>query len=297
MRLNNKKSLKLNKTILTLLNEATVTPNSSSTTYISSPSGIGVGYNLTPQNLNPANWNLQPGEDRLLDPNSNNESQPRKPGLIYNENDEIANSFMNIMLFYRGWQDQWLQNNPPPQYSSFPNTPEGLEQYQQAMQAWANQFKTALQQQPWYSRYKELLGNEITPSQLTEFLQSITNQAGEIEWGLLSTPILSTGSTILAPIAAILGDVGAILWLLSEMSEAYDEVPGEVPLIGHQFWLDVFGADRPDVTWSETAPYYGREVIRQFNDLTGGIPSNPALNKPWWTGWWPNTPFAPAFTP
>ena len=97
MRLNNKKSLKLNKTILTLLNEATVTPNSSSTTYISSPSGIGVGYNLTPQNLNPANRNLQPGEDRLLDPNSNNESQPRKPGLIYNENDLVQmynNSFV-----------------------------------------------------------------------------------------------------------------------------------------------------------------------------------------------------------
>ena len=162
---------------------------------------------------------------------------------------------MNIMLFYRGWQDQWLQNNPPPQYSSFPNTPEGLEQYQQAMQAWANQFKTALQQQPWYSRYKELLGNEITPSQLTEFLQSITNQAGEIEWGLLSTPILSTGSTILAPIAAILGDVGAILWLLSEMSEAYDEVPGEVPLIGHQFWLDV----TQDLTFAPNAQFFAKD--------------------------------------
>jgi hypothetical protein len=302
MRLNNKNSLKLNNCILSLLNEATVTTNNPSSPYISSPSGTGVEYNLTPGNLNPATWNLNPGEDLLRDmsPNQPNGYQgiPRKPANFEN----LPSDPLFWVHEFGNWTEQYQNENPFPNPSDFPDTPEGWQQFLEAKDNWYRTYYETLKQQSWYAEYERQVRGILTPSQMQQALDWIANLIGQIElaFGFTWTPAYAP--PFLGPILGVLGDIGSIMWLVSQLMTVYDEGHWEeIPFLGTQWWNDWF-SDRPSVTFDDYAPYLPNELDRQAGQLFGIRPTDAyqlgsdyvddLADSLWrrWHGYWPGNP-------
>lgn len=298
MRLNNKNSLKLNNCILSLLNEATVTTNNPNPSYISSPSGTGVEYNLTPGNLNPATWNLNPGEDLLRDmsPNQPNGYQgiPRKPANF----EDLPSDPMFWVQEFGNWTEQYQNENPFPNLSDFPDTPEGRQQFSEAMKNWFRTYYQTLKQQSWYAEYERKVHGILTPNQIQQALDWLASQIGQIELGFMGVPIPANIAAVFGPILGVLGDIGSIMWLVSQLMTVYNEGNWEeIPFLGTQWWNDWF-SDRPSVTFDDYAPYLPNELDRQAGELFGIRPTEASdyvddlADSLWrrWHGYWPGLP-------
>jgi hypothetical protein len=261
MRINNSKNLNLLRTITKTLNESTVISTGSTTNPSDTLTGRLNDPSFSPITLPPEVWSPLESPS-LLDDRFIVRDRPRQKPFPAGIQPELPNDIFN----------GYVTNNPLPPFPGENATPEQIQQYQQALAQWLENFNSWLNQNNYSvpSYIQDLLNNlngssgqsvTLTPDMIQILLNALGQivQIGDymdsaeillflagIASGRLNLPGLSAliQSQGLARIFTIFSRVGAglfILYLLAQYPSQYSDWEQwieEVPFLGNQWWWD-----------------------------------------------------------